>query len=69
MSIDKLKSARAHDRTVSQAHGRTMHVYGLKNPCICGARLRTKNPNGFLSIQLGISWLVGWLRLVSAPAS
>jgi hypothetical protein len=26
-----------------------------------------KNPDGFLSIQLGIGWLAGRLRPVSAP--
>jgi hypothetical protein len=68
-SRDKLESTRAHNITVSQAHGCTMCVCGLKNLCICGAWPRTKNLNGFLSIQLGISWLAGRLRPVSAPAS
>ena len=54
---------------MSKEHGRTVHVYGLKTPHISGARLTMKNPNGFLSIQLGIGWLAGWLRPVSALAS
>jgi hypothetical protein len=66
---DKLKRARAQNKTVDKVYGRTMRVCRLKNPHICGARPRMKNPNGFLSIQLGIGWLAGRLRPVSAPAS
>jgi hypothetical protein len=69
MRRDKLKSARAQNITVSQAHGHTMHVCGLKNTRIYGTRPRMKNPNRFLSIQLGIGWLAGRLSPVSAPAS
>jgi hypothetical protein len=66
---DKSTGARAQNITVNQAHVRTMRVYGPKNPCIYDTRLRMKNPNGFLSIQLGIGWLAGRLRPVSVPAS
>jgi hypothetical protein len=66
---DKSIGARAQNRTVNEAHGCMMHVCGPKNPHINGTRPRMKNPNGFLSIQLGIGWLAGRLRPVSAPAS
>jgi hypothetical protein len=66
---EKLTSARVQNRAVSQAHVPTMRVYGPKNPCIYDTRTRMKNPNGFLSIQLAIGWLAGWLRPVSVPAS
>jgi hypothetical protein len=62
---DKLKSARAQNRTVSQAHGRTMHVCGPKNPCICGTRPRMKNPMDFSQFNLELAgWQVGLGRLV-----
>jgi hypothetical protein len=65
---DKSIGARAQNKNVNEANGHTMHVYGPKNPCINGIRPRMKNLNGFLSIQLGIRWLAGQLRSVSAPA-
>jgi hypothetical protein len=58
-------------------HGHTIFanvwvVYGpikKTHEYVAGMADRMKNTNGFLSIQLGIGWLAGRLRPVSAPAS
>jgi hypothetical protein len=66
---NKSTYAHAQNKTVNQVHVHTMHVCGPKNPHIYDTQPRMKNPNGFLSIQLGIGWLAGRLRPVSVPAS
>jgi hypothetical protein len=64
-SRDKLKSARAQNKTESKAHGRTMHVCGLKNPRMCGTRPRMKIRMDFSQFCFELDdWQVGLGRLV-----